>query len=216
MSRLSAIFQKPILLLYMLPAFLLGLTLHEWGHAFAAYRLGDSTAKNFGRLSVNPMDHIDPLGCLCLLLLGFGWAKPVPINSRNFSKPRRDELIVSLAGITMNLLEVIVFSVLFVVLLRTKPDLYYNEAFRYIFSFLITVNTSLAVFNLIPIPPLDGSHVLECILGGRLGYRFRLFMQRYGRFILLALLWLGVLDYPIQWAQNLVDEGINLLWRLWA
>lgn len=205
---------QPMTFLYMLPAILLGLTFHEWGHAFAAYKLGDPTARNLGRLSLNPLDHVDPIGLLCLLLLGFGWAKPVPVNPRNFSKPRRDELIVSLAGIAMNIVEVIVFSLLMVFFLRRKPELIRNKAFYYIFLYIITVNTSLAVFNLIPIPPLDGSHVVECVLGGRLGYSFRSFMYKYGRFILLALLYLGVLDRPISWAQDLVLDGINFLLRL--
>lgn len=214
MSRIRSLFQDPLQLLYLLPAILLGLTLHEWAHAFAAYKLGDPTARNLGRLSVNPLDHLDPIGLLCLLLLGFGWAKPVPVNPRNFRKPRRDELIVSLAGIAMNILEVIVFSLILVLLLRKIPKLWYNEAFKSILLYIITVNTTLAVFNLIPIQPLDGSHVLECALGGRMSYNYRAFMYKYGRFILLVLLYLGVLDYPIGWAQDLVIKGINLLLNL--
>ena len=205
---------QPLTLLYMLPAILLGLTLHEWGHAFAAYKLGDPTARNLGRLSLNPLDHVDPIGLICLFLLGFGWAKPVPVNPRNFSKPRRDELIVSLAGIAMNLAEVIVFSLILVLFLRWKPVLWTNEAFKQILLYIITVNTSLAVFNLIPIPPLDGSHVLECVLGRHLSYNIRVFTYKYGRFILLALLYLGALDYPLRWAQNLVIDGINFLLNL--
>ena len=202
------------MILYMLPAILLGLTLHEWGHAFAAYKLGDPTARNLGRLSVNPLDHVDPLGLLCLFLLGFGWAKPVPINPRNFKNLRRDELIVSLAGIAVNLIETVVFALLMVLFLRWKPALMRNEAFYYIFMYLITINISLAVFNLIPIPPLDGSHVLECAFGRHMSYNFRVFMSKYGRFILLVLLYLGILDYPISWAQDLVIKGMNLLLRL--
>lgn len=214
MSRFSTLFSQPLTLLYMLPAILLGITLHEWGHAFAAYKLGDPTARNLGRLSLNPFDHVDPFGLLCLFLVGFGWAKPVPVNPRNFSKPRRDELIVSLAGIAVNIIEVIVFSLLLVLCLRLMPSLWYNEAFKKILLNIITVNTSLAVFNLIPISPLDGSHVLECILGRHISYGFHTFMYRYGRYILLALLLSGVLNYPISWAQSLVIDGINLLLNL--
>ena len=214
MTRIRSLLSNPIYILYMLPAILLGMTLHEWGHAFAAYKLGDPTARNLGRLSLNPLDHVDPVGLICLLLLGFGWAKPVPVNPRNFKNLRRDELIVSLAGIAMNILETVVFSLLLVVLVRLKPSLLRNQAFYYIFMYLITVNISLAVFNLIPIPPLDGSHVLECILGGRLGYRFRAFMSKYGRIILFVLLYAGVLSYPIGYVQGLVIDGINFLLRL--
>lgn len=203
-------------LAYMLPAIVLGLTLHEWGHAFAACKLGDPTARNLGRLSVNPLDHIDPLGLICLCLIGFGWAKPVPINPRNFSKPRRDELIVSLAGIAVNILEVIVFSLIFVLFLCWKPSLARNEAYVSILTEIIFVNVSLAVFNLIPVQPLDGSHVLECVLGRHMNYNFRLFMYKYGRFILLVLLYTGLLDYPIRWAQGLTVKGINLLLKLFG
>lgn len=214
MNRIQQLFSDPMQLLYLLPAIVCGLTFHEWGHAFAAYKLGDPTARNLGRLSLNPLDHIDPLGLLCLFLLGFGWAKPVPIVTRNFKKLRRDELIVSLAGIAMNILEVIVFSLIFVGLLRWRPSLISNRAFYNIFLNLILINTSLAVFNLIPIPPLDGSHVLECILGGRLTFEVRSFMNKYGRIILLVLLYAGVLDTPIAWAQRLVVKGINYLLML--
>lgn len=213
MTRLAKLFQNPVQLLYMLPAILLGLTLHEWGHAYAAYRLGDPTARNLGRLSLNPLDHLDPLGLISLLLLGFGWAKPVPVNSRNFKNVRRDELIVSLAGIAMNILEALFFSVLFAFIVSKKPDLFYNTAFYNIFLNLILVNTSLAVFNLIPVPPLDGSHVLECLLGGVLTFRVRNFMRRYGQFILIAALYLGVLDYPLRYAQELVISFVNFLLR---
>lgn len=214
MTRLTRLFQNPEQILYMLPAILLGLTLHEWGHAFAAYKLGDPTARNMGRLSLNPLDHVDPLGLVSLLLLGFGWAKPVPVNPRNFKNTRRDELIVSLAGIVMNILEVLVFSVLFTFLLSRKQELFNNEAFYNIFLDIILINTSLAVFNLIPVPPLDGSHILECLLGGRLTFRVRSFLYRYGQFILIALLYLGILDYPLSAAQNLVIRFLNYLLRL--
>ena len=90
--------------LYGLPCILVGLSFHEWGHAYAAYKRGDPTARNLGRMTVNPLAHIDPLGFLSLLILGFGWAKPVPVSTRNFKSPRKDELIVSLAGITVNLI----------------------------------------------------------------------------------------------------------------
>ena len=208
MNRILYYFQNPLQLLYMLPAVLLGITFHEWGHAYAAYRLGDPTAKNMGRLSLNPLDHFDPLGVLCMLLLGFGWAKPVPVNYRNFKNFRRDNIIVSLAGVTMNVLIVMVFSGLFVLLARSNYAMLYNEAFVNILFNIISMNTCLCVFNLIPIPPLDGSHVLECVMGRHLPHNIRDFMHRYGKYILVALLWLGVLQYPLNWAQNLVYNWI--------
>ena len=211
MSRIQYYLQNPLQLLYMLPALLLGLTLHEWGHAYAALRCGDPTARNLGRLSLNPLDHFDVLGTLCLLFLGFGWAKPVPINPRNFKSFRRDYVIVSLAGVAMNLLQVVVFSALFVALVRLNPALIYNDGFYYIFLNLIGINTTLIIFNLIPLPPLDGSRVAEVLLARKVPYKVFAFLNRYGQYILLALLWIGILDYPISWAQNLVFSAISRL-----
>ncbi|HQQ41265.1 MAG TPA: site-2 protease family protein, partial [Clostridia bacterium] len=160
MSRLFSLFQNPLQLLYILPAILIGMTVHEWAHAFAAYKLGDPTAKNLGRMTLNPIAHFDIFGFLCLLLVGFGWAKPVPINSRNFKHFRRDDIIVSLAGITMNLIVAFLFSFIYV-LGFTKCGLGTNEAFTSIFGSILSINLALAIFNLLPIYPLDGSHVLE-------------------------------------------------------
>ena len=114
MSRIAQLFQNPLQFLYILPAILIGLTVHEWAHAYAAYRLGDPTAKNLGRMTLNPLAHIDPIGFAMLLLVGFGWAKPVPVSPRNFKHYRRDDIIVSLAGITMNILIAFVFSFVYV------------------------------------------------------------------------------------------------------
>ena len=209
MSRIQYFIQNPLQLLYTLPALLLGLTLHEWGHAYAAYRCGDPTARNLGRMSLNPLDHFDILGTLCLLFLGFGWAKPVPVNPRNFRNYKRDDIIVSLAGVAMNFLQVVFFSALFIVLVRWNFTLLFNEAFYYIFLNLIGINTTLIIFNLIPIPPLDGSHVAENLLARRVPYKVWAFLHQYGRYILLAILYLGILSYPIAWAQNLVFGIIN-------
>ena len=100
-----------------MPGILVGLSFHEWGHAYAAYKRGDPTARNLGRMRVNPLAHIDPLGFLSLLILGFGWAKPVPVSTRNFKSPRKDELIVSLAGITVNLILGVAFMIIWIVLI---------------------------------------------------------------------------------------------------
>ena len=191
-----------------LAAVLLCLTVHETCHGLAAYALGDPTARQAHRLSLNPLRHIDWFGLLMMFLAGFGWAKPVPVNYRNFKNFRRDNIIVSLAGVTMNVLIVLVFSGLFVLLARSNYALLYNEAFVNIFFNIISMNTCLCVFNLIPIPPLDGSHVLECVMGRHLPHNIRDFMHRYGKYILVALLWLGVLQYPLNWAQNLVYNWI--------
>lgn len=179
-------------LVYKLPAILIGLTVHEWAHAYAAYRLGDPTARNLGRMTLNPFAHFDIFGFICLMLVGFGWAKPVPVNPRNFKNYRRDDIIVSLAGVTMNLLVAFVFSFLYV-LGALKLNLAGNVAFDSIFTMIIVINLSLMIFNLIPIYPLDGSHVLESLLA-RKAPRFFMFMRQYGQYILILLLVTGLVS----------------------
>lgn len=208
-SRITQIFTDPLQILYVLPGVIIGLTVHEWAHAFAAYKLGDPTAKNLGRMTLNPVAHVDIFGFLCLLLVGFGWAKPVPINPRNFKNYRRDEIIVSLAGITMNLLMAFVFTFVFyagVLLL----DLGGNEAFIRIFTGIVIINLSLMVFNLLPIYPLDGSHVLECLLGHRFP-RFFVFLRQYGQWILIILLVTGVFGGLLSWIVSAIWSGFSKL-----
>lgn len=176
--------------LYSLPAILIALSFHEWAHAYAAFRLGDPTARNLGRMTVNPLHHIDPIGFVMLLLVRFGWAKPVPINPRNFRNPRRDDTIVSLAGVSVNFLLAFIsmlFIYIFVVLGGT------NAAIANILYYFCTINLGLMVFNLVPIPPLDGSHVLENLLIRKVGPRPFVFLARYGSIILLVLLITGIL-----------------------
>lgn len=201
-SRIGRIFADPMQLLYTLPAILIGLTVHEWAHAFSAYKLGDPTAKNLGRMTLDPFAHFDPIGLLCMFLLGFGWAKPVPINPRNFRKYKRDEIIVSLAGITANLL--IAFVATFVFYLGAfKWGLAENGAFRSIMLSIVYLNLCLCFFNLIPIAPLDGSHVLECTIGHRFP-RAVMFLRRYGFIILLILLATGIVSRFLGAAANWV------------
>ncbi|MDO4544383.1 MAG: site-2 protease family protein [Clostridia bacterium] len=205
-SRLEYLFNNPLELLYMLPALLLSLTVHEWGHAYVAYRCGDPTARNLGRMTLNPLAHFDIFGTLCLLVVGFGWAKPVPVNSRNFRHPKRDEILVSLAGVTMNLMLLIVSMCVFAICLRINARLIFNEALMGILTYFMAFNATLMIFNLIPIPPLDGSHILEIALVRHVNPKFFYYFRRYGMFILLALLWFNVLDVPLAWAQNTVFD----------
>ncbi|NLI53861.1 MAG: site-2 protease family protein [Clostridiales bacterium] len=198
-------FQNPLQLLYVLPAILIGLTVHEWAHAYAAYRLGDSTARNLGRMTLNPIAHIDPIGFLMLLLIGFGWARPVPVNPRNFKNYRRDDILVSLAGIGMNFVTAFLFSFIYVAGVL-KWGLATNEAFMNIFGSIITINLALAIFNLIPIYPLDGSHVLESLLVRKIP-RFFMFLRQYGQWILLGLLLLGVVSTVLGYLISGISSG---------
>ncbi|MEG1560662.1 MAG: site-2 protease family protein [Clostridia bacterium] len=199
--------------LYALPGILVGLSFHEWAHAYAAYKMGDPTAKNFGRMTVNPLAHFDPIGFISLLLLGFGWAKPVPINPRNYRHPRRDDIIVSLAGITMNLI-IAIFGTLLLYLCLFTFKLKSTVLINMIYS-LITINLALMIFNLIPIPPLDGSHVVETLLIRKVGPKPFLFLRKYGFIILIVLLLVlnmtNILSTVIGFFMNALFSFFNLI-----
>ena len=205
MSRIAQLFQNPLQFLYVLPAIIIGLTVHEWAHAYAAYRLGDPTARNLGRMTLNPLAHVDIFGFLMLILVGFGWAKPVPVNPRNFKNYKRDDIIVSLAGITMNILVAFVFSFIYVAGFL-KWGLGTNEAFSTIIGSVITINLALALFNLIPIYPLDGSHVSESLLMRKIPRVF-LFLRQYGQYILLVLLFLGAISSVLSFLISAISGG---------
>lgn len=206
-GRLSSILQDPLSLLYTLPAIIIGLTVHEWAHAFAADKLGDPTAKNLGRMTLNPFAHIDLFGFLCLLVVGFGWAKPVPVNPRNFRNYRRDDIIVSLAGIAMNLVVAFFATILFYFGVY-RWNLGSNEAFYTIFLSIVTINLSLAVFNLLPIYPLDGSHVFESLFM-RYIPKFFMFLRQYGQYILIALLVSGLVSTVLGTVVSWLFEGFS-------
>lgn len=194
--------------LMRLIAVFLCLTVHETCHGLAAYALGDPTAKREHRLSLNPLHHIDWVGLACMLVLGFGWAKPVPVDPRYFKKPKQGMAITALAGPVSNFLLALVLLFAGRLVYDYAP---YSAANQRLLTFLLTtaiLSLGLGLFNLIPIPPLDGSHVLECVMGRHLPHNIRDFMHRYGKYILVALLWLGVLQYPLNWAQNLVYNWI--------
>ena len=190
--------------LYSLPAVLIALSFHEWAHAYAAYRMGDPTARNLGRMTVNPLAHLDPIGFVMLLVVRFGWAKPVPVNPRNFKSPRRDELIVSLAGVTVNLALAFVFTGIWCALLFSGIQ---NEIADNMLQYAFLINISLMIFNLIPIPPLDGYHVFQCLFQRAVGYKPFAFLERFGFVLLIGLLLLnsrvGFLSAAVQWIVGL-------------
>ena len=189
--------------LYFL-AFVVALTFHECSHALAAYKLGDPTARNMGRLTLNPLKHLDLMGTLLLLLVGFGLAKPVPVNPRNYRNPKRDDIIVSLAGITSNIL--LAFLATPICMLTIKHGSNIALVVSWFICAFIQTNIVLALFNLIPISPLDGSHVLEDLLMPVCGPKPFLWLRQYGRYllivVLIALNYTGVLGTASGWVFN--------------
>jgi len=166
-------------------AITIALTVHEFAHAKMADMAGDPTPRAHGRVSLNPIDHYDPIGTTMILLLGIGWGKPVPINPVNFHHPRRDEALVSVAGPGTNIIAAAVFALP----LRFGFAGQYSEALGWI----IFLNLILAFFNLLPIYPLDGSHILQAILPYAKARNYAVFMSRYGMILLIALMIFGVL-----------------------
>lgn len=191
-------------MLYRMPAILVALAFHEWAHAYAAYRLGDPTAFNYGRMTLNPLAHIDPLGFVMLALFRFGWAKPVPVNARNFKNPRRDEIIVGLAGVVTNLLLAFIAMGVFFALAVTVG--LKNAALNTVIYYFYFINLSLCVFNLLPIPPLDGYQVFSWLFARKVGLKPFMFLEKYGNIILIVLLATGVLSnimsVVVSWLMN--------------
>lgn len=237
-------------LLYTIPGVLLALTLHEVSHGYVAHRCGDDTAMNLGRLSLNPLRHLDPIGAVCLLLFRFGWARPVPVNPRNFRNYRRDDLLVSVAGITMNLCLYILGTILCVACVRLMipaaqlgqkvffndyrygvighdlvqyaviTDRYntylyemigqgvlQNTFLQYFYHFLYRfagLNLSLALFNLLPIPPLDGFHIFnDIIFKGKIRISPQVF--RAGIIILM------IVSFATDWISTALSAVIDFV-----
>ena len=180
---------------------LVGLPVHEFSHALAAYRLGDGTAKLFGRLTLNPIAHFDPVGGTLLAVtfigsaasggaIGFGWAKPTPVNPMNLEGGRRGEAIVAAAGPLSNLVLAVAGAIPLRFMVANPQLIDQLPMLTSVLSLFVQINILLMIFNLIPIPPLDGSKVMFAFMDRRTEYQIRPFLEQYGFFILLAVLFL--------------------------
>ncbi len=182
------------------------LPFHELAHGFVAYKLGDNTAKIQGRLTLNPLSHLDYLGAACIILIGFGWAKPVPVNPRNFKNPKKDMALVALAGPMANLLAALVGALLYVATLTFAAYLP-NGLVAFVMTFFVyyvSVNIGLAVFNLIPLPPLDGSKILGAFLSDR-NYIKMMVNEKKLNLLLLILIATNIIDKIVLYPRALLE-----------
>ncbi|MBQ3115263.1 MAG: site-2 protease family protein [Clostridia bacterium] len=173
-----------IVILVTIVVVLISLSVHETAHGYVAYVLGDDTAKSMGRLSLNPLRHIDVIGFLMMLVAGFGWANAVPVNMFRFKNPKKGMAITALAGPLSNI--ILAFISCFVIYILVRFNIY-NEILFYFLQMMFYANTSLAMFNLIPIPPLDGSKILFVLLPDRY-YSKLMYIERYGFIILILII----------------------------
>ena len=207
-------------LLLSAPGVLIAITFHEFAHGYAAYKLGDDTAKNQGRLSLNPLAHLDPIGTLMLLVAGFGWGKPVEVNPRNYTRKismEKGEAIVSLAGPLMNFVLAIIFTLIYCAIYKFASTSFLVSTIGGIIMLLISstisINIGLGIFNLIPLPPLDGSKIIMPFLP----YKAKEFFVNNEQifYIVFVLLWItGLAGTIITPAINWVSKGILALGKI--
>ena len=246
-SYIQEFFRDPkgmlIFFLLAFPGRILALSLHEFSHAWVAHRCGDDTAKMMGRMTVNPLKHLDPLGTALMLLVGFGWARPVPVNPRNYRNYRKDDLKVSVAGVSMNLImfcvgNLLMLAFLAVAIARSKDEMtasylpllferydYFNVAiyqveqvfgeiagylFQMLYYFTVT-NLVLCVFNLLPIPPLDGYHVLNDLVLRRRQLFANPQVARYASTALFVLVLTGVVGRVLGWVDGKILSAAGSL-----
>lgn len=181
-------------LIYTIPAVLIAIVLHEWAHGFISYKLGDPSPKAEGRLSLNPLKHLDPVGTLCLLFFRFGWAKPVQVNPNYYKDRKMGMMWTALAGPIMNFIISFMTILIVIIILKLFPNFILTDLGYYVYNVLLVtsfLSISLGVFNLIPIPPLDGSKILFAILPEDMYFAYMKY-ERYGMILLVILLYSGI------------------------
>lgn len=204
MGLIQLLFKDPLTFVLLVIPLMYSIIIHELAHGWVAYKMGDPTAKWLGRLTLDPRKHLDPFGSIALLVFGFGWAKPVPVNFLNLRDLRKGLILVSAAGIVANL---ILAFIAFLIMRMTQQ--YDMGPLHTLLYFMARVNIMLAAFNLIPIPPLDGSKILMGFLPGE--YRYQLErLEPYGMFLILGLLYLGILNPVISFFQGVLVYMIQL------
>ncbi|MCK9243943.1 MAG: site-2 protease family protein [Candidatus Marinimicrobia bacterium] len=205
------------IIILLVPPILLALTFHEFMHGWAAYKLGDPTAKYAGRLTMNPLVHLDPIGTLMLFLVRFGWARPVPVDPRYFRNPKRDMLIVSVAGPLANM-GLALLSGLLVRLFRSGQfnwlPLNLLQPLYTMTILSLQINLALAIFNLLPIPPLDGSKILFGLIPHRYEVQFQ-WLERYGGFFLMAIIVIGMVT-NVSILGALIGPFVNIFSRIFG
>jgi Zn-dependent protease len=203
MGLLHLLINDPLAFILLAVPLLYSVIIHELAHGWIAYRMGDSTAKLLGRLSLNPMKHLDPIGTLMLFIFGFGWAKPVPVNFNNLRDRRKGLIFVSSAGVIANI--ILAFLALFLYQLLSPSGIF--SIFLYV---LAQINIILAAFNLIPIPPLDGSKILMGFTSERFQY-YLLRLEPFGIIIIIGLLYFGALDPVIAFFRWIILSVISIV-----
>ncbi len=199
-------------IIYVLPGLILALTFHEYAHAKVADRLGDPTPEAQGRLTLNPLKHLDPFGTLFIVFAGFGWGKPVQIDDRYFRNPARDTMLVALAGPVSNFIQSIIWYFVYGIMLTFAQFHNVGSLYETLLIMVLSaasINLSLGVFNLIPIPPLDGSKILRYFVHGK-ARDVLYFLERYSSIILLVLFMTNITSYIVSPVINWLQTGI--LW----